>query len=133
MKKVTTEQLSRPESELDPEVLAFRSQFNSVSPLDELVRQGAQQMLQTAVGAPYHDTEPGAVVDDGIADVFLPDNDSHLDYLMVHVAKLESTVDEPDDVGHMDHAHFGAAVATARFVAPTQPVTDVSERLKRAS
>ena len=49
MKKVTTEQLSRPESEVDPEVLAFRSQFNSVSPLDELVRQGAQQMLQTAI------------------------------------------------------------------------------------
>jgi len=34
-----TEQLSRPESKLAPEVLAFRSQFDSVSPLVELVRQ----------------------------------------------------------------------------------------------
>lgn len=55
MQKVTTEQLSRPESELDPEVLAFRSHFNSVSPLDELVRQGAQQMLQAAIESEVQD------------------------------------------------------------------------------
>lgn len=55
MKKVTTEQLSRPESDLDPEVLAFRSQFNSVSPLDELVRRGAQQMLQKAIESEVQD------------------------------------------------------------------------------
>jgi transposase-like protein len=55
MKKVTTEQLSRPDSDLDPEVLAFRSQFNAVSPLDELVRQGAQQMLQAAIEAEVSD------------------------------------------------------------------------------
>lgn len=55
MKKVTTEQLSRPESELDLEVLAFRSQFNSASPLDELVRQGAQQMLRAAIESEVQD------------------------------------------------------------------------------
>ncbi len=68
MKKVTTEQLSRPESDLDPEVLAFRSQFESVSPLDELVRQGAQQMLQTAIEAEVQDfllTHSGRVDEQG--------------------------------------------------------------------
>lgn len=49
MKKITTDQLSRPESELDPEVIAFRKQFEAVSPLDEIVRKGAQQMLQSAI------------------------------------------------------------------------------------
>jgi len=34
---------------LDPEVLAFRAQFETGSPLDELVRSGAQRMLQTAI------------------------------------------------------------------------------------
>lgn len=33
----------------DPEVLAFRAAFDGVSPLDELVRQGARQMLQAAL------------------------------------------------------------------------------------
>lgn len=55
MKKVTTDQSASPESELDPEVLAFRSQFNSVSPLDELVREGARKMLQTAIDQEVHD------------------------------------------------------------------------------
>jgi len=55
MKKVTTDQSASPESELDPEVLAFRSQFNSVSPLDELVREGAGKMLQTAIDQEVHD------------------------------------------------------------------------------
>jgi hypothetical protein len=36
---------------VDPEVLEFRSQFDGRSPLDELVRRGAQQMLQAAINA----------------------------------------------------------------------------------
>jgi transposase-like protein len=38
-------------SEVDPEVLAFRAQYHAASPLDELVRSGAQQMLQAAIEA----------------------------------------------------------------------------------
>jgi transposase-like protein len=34
---------------VDAEVLEFRTQFGPTSPLDELVRQGAQQMLQSAI------------------------------------------------------------------------------------
>jgi transposase-like protein len=33
----------------DPEVMAFRAAFDGVSPLDELVRRGARQMLQAAL------------------------------------------------------------------------------------
>ncbi len=55
MKKVTTEQLSRPESELDPVVISFRKEFDSVSPLDEIVRIGAQQMLQNAIETDVQD------------------------------------------------------------------------------
>lgn len=52
MRQVTNEELARPESSsVDPEVLAFRSQFGQSSPLDELVRHGAQQMLQSAIEA----------------------------------------------------------------------------------
>lgn len=36
---------------LDAEVLAFRSQFDTRSPLDELIRMGAQRMLQAAIDA----------------------------------------------------------------------------------
>ncbi|MEM7315148.1 MAG: IS256 family transposase [Planctomycetota bacterium] len=36
---------------LDPEVLAFRRQFDDRSPLDELVREGARKMLQAAINA----------------------------------------------------------------------------------
>jgi hypothetical protein len=36
---------------VDQEVLEFRSQFDGRSPLDELVRRGAQQMLQAAINA----------------------------------------------------------------------------------
>lgn len=36
---------------VDPEVLEFQSQFDGRSPLDELVRRGAQQMLQAAINA----------------------------------------------------------------------------------
>lgn len=37
--------------ETDAEVLAFRAGFESQSPLDEIVRQGAQRMLQNAIHA----------------------------------------------------------------------------------
>jgi putative transposase len=38
--------------EVDPEVLAFRSQFESSrAPLDEIIREGARRMLQTAIEA----------------------------------------------------------------------------------
>jgi putative transposase len=50
MKKVTTKPSSNP-VEHDPEVLVFRAQFDDRSPLDEIIRAGAQQMLQTAVDA----------------------------------------------------------------------------------
>jgi putative transposase len=49
MRQVTTEELSGPASAVDAEVLEFRAQFGSSSPLDELVRHGAQQMLQSAI------------------------------------------------------------------------------------
>jgi transposase-like protein len=51
MRQVTTEALSGPATAVDAEVLEFRSQFGQTSPLDELVRHGAQQMLQTAIEA----------------------------------------------------------------------------------
>lgn len=51
MRQVTPEELSSPASVVDAEVLEFRSQFGQTSPLDELVRHGAQQMLQTAIEA----------------------------------------------------------------------------------
>jgi transposase-like protein len=35
--------------QLDPEVVAFRRQFDERSPLDELLREGARKMLQTAI------------------------------------------------------------------------------------
>lgn len=35
--------------EIDPEVLAFRQQFDDRSPLDEIVREGARRMLQAAI------------------------------------------------------------------------------------
>lgn len=37
--------------EADPEVVAFRAAFGDRSPLDELVREGAQRMLQAAIEA----------------------------------------------------------------------------------
>ena len=36
---------------VDPEVLAFRRHFDTRSPLDELVREGARRMLQEAIHA----------------------------------------------------------------------------------
>src|SRR5437773_4046146 len=49
MRQVTTEELASPASTLDPAVMEFRAQFGQTSPLDELVRHGAQQMLQSAI------------------------------------------------------------------------------------
>ncbi|HIQ22729.1 MAG TPA: IS256 family transposase, partial [Planctomycetes bacterium] len=49
MRKVTTGQPPRPEAEPGPEVPAFGNEFDAASPLDELVREGAQRMLQVAL------------------------------------------------------------------------------------
>lgn len=61
MNKTTTtttqapvQQDSRDQS-LDPEVLAFRANFESRSPLDEIIREGARRMLQTAINAEVED------------------------------------------------------------------------------
>jgi len=43
------------DEQIDPEVLEFRSQFESRSPLDELIREGARRMLQAAVDAEVDD------------------------------------------------------------------------------
>ncbi len=51
MRQVTTGAIASPAAPLDPEVVEFRSQFGETSPLDELVRTGAQRMLQTAIEA----------------------------------------------------------------------------------
>lgn len=40
---------------LDSEVLAFRANFESRSPLDEIVREGARRMLQAAIDAEVED------------------------------------------------------------------------------
>ena len=51
MSKVTTGRASIPEVEVDSEVIEFRSQFEERSPLDQIVRDGAQRMLQQAIEA----------------------------------------------------------------------------------
>jgi transposase-like protein len=52
MSKTTTDRRSAPEDQTaDAEVLAFRLQFDERSPLDELVREGARRMLQSAIDA----------------------------------------------------------------------------------
>jgi putative transposase len=51
MRQVTTGAIASPAASLDPEVVEFRSQFGKTSPLDELVRCGAQRMLQSAIEA----------------------------------------------------------------------------------
>ena len=43
------------DEQIDPEVLEFRAQFESRSPLDELIREGARRMLQTAIDAEVDD------------------------------------------------------------------------------
>ena len=54
MQKVTTDRQMNP-VDADPEILAFRAQFDGKTPLDEIIRSGAQQMLQTAIEAEVND------------------------------------------------------------------------------
>ena len=50
MSKSTTDTRTAPVDErLDAEVLQFRAGFESPSPLDEIVRDGARRMLQAAI------------------------------------------------------------------------------------
>ncbi|MCC7085537.1 MAG: hypothetical protein IT427_11070 [Pirellulales bacterium] len=49
MRQLTTAELASLASMLDPEMFQFRTRFGQSSPLDELVRQGAQQMLLSAI------------------------------------------------------------------------------------
>ena len=52
MSKTTTDHRNIPETDrVDPEVLAFRQQFDDRSPLDEIIREGARRMLQAAIDA----------------------------------------------------------------------------------
>lgn len=52
---MTKSKIDRPElpvdDELDSEVISFRDQFDQKSPLDELVREAARRMLQSAIDA----------------------------------------------------------------------------------
>jgi len=50
MNKTTTNHSNNPvKDSLDPEVLAFRRQFDDRSPLDEIIHEGARRMLQAAI------------------------------------------------------------------------------------
>ena len=52
MSKTKTQRHDIPvDRQLDPEVLAFRRQFDDRSPLDEIIRKGARKMLQAAIDA----------------------------------------------------------------------------------
>jgi transposase-like protein len=52
MNKTKTDRHTAPvDQPLDPEVVSFRAQFDQKSPLDELVREGARRMLQSAIDA----------------------------------------------------------------------------------
>ena len=52
MTKTKTERQAMPvDEQLAPEVVAFRQQFEHANPLDEIVRQGARNMLQAAIDA----------------------------------------------------------------------------------
>ncbi len=52
MNKPKTDRRPTPvDEQLDPEVLAFRQQFDNRSPLDRLVQAGARKMLQEAINA----------------------------------------------------------------------------------
>ena len=52
MTKTKTERQDVPVDEtVDPEVISFRAQFDQRSPLDEIVREGARRMLQSAIDA----------------------------------------------------------------------------------
>ena len=49
MSRCIAEAKRTPVNQLDPEVLAFREQFEDRSTLDQIIHQGAQQMLQAAI------------------------------------------------------------------------------------
>jgi hypothetical protein len=49
--KITTDTRFRPESDSHPSLVSFGEESVPVSPLDELIRQGAQRMLQAAIDA----------------------------------------------------------------------------------
>ena len=52
MNQTKTDRAAVPVGEqLDPEVISFRAQFDQRSPLDEIVREGARRMLQSAIDA----------------------------------------------------------------------------------
>ena len=51
MSKSTKVHPDSPVAEPDPEVLAFRAQFDERSPLDQIILDGAQRMLQAAIEA----------------------------------------------------------------------------------
>ncbi len=51
MSQSIAESKRTPVEDLDPEVIAFREQFEDRSTLDQIIRQGAQQMLQRAIDA----------------------------------------------------------------------------------
>lgn len=52
MNKTKADRHSIPvEDQLDPEVIAFRQQYDDRSPLDGLVREGVRRMLQEAINA----------------------------------------------------------------------------------
>jgi putative transposase len=55
MRQVTSDAVASPGATLDPEVVEFRAQFGRTSPLDEIVRGGAQRMLQAAIDAEVDD------------------------------------------------------------------------------
>lgn len=56
MRQTTTATSSAPvDAAVDPEVIAFRANFEARSPLDELVREGARRMLQAAIDAEVAD------------------------------------------------------------------------------
>ena len=48
-KATSTKRRTPAPQELDQEVIKFRANFDQRSPLDEIVRQGAQEMLQAAM------------------------------------------------------------------------------------
>jgi hypothetical protein len=52
MNKTKTDRRNMPvDDQPDPEVISFRAQFDQKSPLDEIVREGARRMLQSAIDA----------------------------------------------------------------------------------
>ena len=51
MGQSTREAVGNTVAGMDAEVVAFRAQFGEQSPLDQIVRDGAQRMLQAAIEA----------------------------------------------------------------------------------